>query len=466
MLTEAPIGLERHSIEHIPEAERHGRPWNLFTLWFASNVQINALVTGALAVYVGLDLTWSIIAILVGNLVGGVFMAYHSVQGSQLGVPQMVQSRAQFGFRGAVLPMAITVLMYLGFAIEGGVLAGQTIANAIGTPVWLGIVIFNVVLLVIALIGYDLIHSVSKVLTIVSAVVFAALFVSLASSLGSVPAGQPVTWQTVLLAISIFASWQITWAPYVSDYSRYLPKDTPLRKTFWYTYLGSAVGASLTMMIGAFAVLVAGDAFGAGAVGFLSGRFPAIEGLLTVALLVSIVPAGAEGPYGAFLTGLAAASEHGVSRADTPTVRAAFVTVFTVVATLVAVAASEDLLATFTNVTLFVLYLLVPWTAINLTDYYIVRRGRYSIPELFKRDGLYGFMNWRAVILYLVTVAIELPFINTPLYQGPISVALDGADIAWLLGLVIPAVGYYLLVHRRPEEPETLITGEQEPSVA
>jgi NCS1 family nucleobase:cation symporter-1 len=464
MLTEGEIGIERHAIEHIPESERHGRPWNLFTLWFASNVQINALVTGALAVYVGLDLPWAIVAILVGNLAGGIFMAYHSVQGSQLGVPQMIQSRAQFGFRGAVLPMAITIIMYLGFAIEGGVLAGQTIANWIGAPIWVGIVIFNVVLLVIALIGYDLIHSVSKVLTVISAVVFAALFVSLASDLGSVPAGQPVTWQTVLLAISIYASWQITWAPYVSDYSRYLPKETPLRKTFWYTYLGSALGASFAMMIGAFAVFVAGDAFGAGAVGFLSGRFPGLEGLLIIALLLSIVPAGAEGPYGAFLTGLAAASERGVSRADTPAVRAAFVTVFTIVATVIAVAASEDLLATFTNVILFVLYLLVPWTAINLTDYYIVRRGRYSIPELFKRDGLYGFINWRAVILYLVTIAIELPFINTPLYQGPISVALDGADLAWILGLVIPTVGYYVLVPRRPEEPETLVTGDAEPS--
>jgi NCS1 family nucleobase:cation symporter-1 len=372
----------------------------------------------------------------------------------------MVQSRAQFGFRGAVLPMVITVVMYLGFAIEGGVVVGRSIGAMFGVEPALGVIVFNAAVLLIALVGYDLIHSVSKVFTIVSAIVFAALFISLAADLGSVPAGAPVAWQAVLLAISIFAAWQITWAPYVSDYSRYLPKDTPMAKTFWYTYLGSAVGASLTMMIGAFAVLVAGEAFGADAVGFLAGRFPAVEGLLFVAILASIVPAGAEGPYGAFLTSLAAVSERGLSHANTPKVRAAFVTGFTVIATALAVAASADLLGTFLNITLFLLYLLVPWTAINLTDYYLVRRGHYNIPELFKRDGLYGLISWRAVILYLVTIAIEVPFISSPLYTGPIAESL-GFDIAWILGLIIPTVGYVVLVRRQPQEPETLLTGEE-----
>jgi purine-cytosine permease-like protein len=42
------------------------------------------------------------------------------------------------------------------------------------------------------------------------------------------------------------------------------------------------------------------------------------------------------------------------------------------------------------NFLVFTLYLLVPWTAINLTDFYLIRRGRYDIPELFKADGIYG----------------------------------------------------------------------------
>jgi nucleobase:cation symporter-1, NCS1 family len=439
------LALERHSIEPIPSSERHGRVWNLFTLWFASNLQINAVVTGALAVYVGLDLTWAIISILIGNLVGALFMAYHSVQGPRLGVPQMVQSRAQFGFFGAVLPMAITVLMYLGFAIEGGLVAGQAIADKTGWSQTLGIVIFNVALLLIALVGYDLIHNISKAITVVSAIAFVMLFVKLAVDAGSVHGGGGASAGTILLAISIFVSWQITWAPYVSDYSRYLPEHTPSSRTFWFTYVGSALGSSWTMIIGALAVFVGGDAFGSNAVGYLSGRFSGIDGLLFAAVLISMIPAGAEGPYGAFLTGLSAVSERGVSRANTTVARAAAVVVFTIVATALAVAASSHLLSTFENITLFLLYLLVPWTAINLTDYYIVRRGRYDVPELFRRDGVYGPLNWPAVALYVATMAIEVPFVNSSLYVGPLAKDMGGADIAWILGAVIPAVGYYAI---------------------
>lgn len=453
METQSPVAIEQHSIDHIPETERHGRPRNLLTLWFASNVQINAVVTGALAIFIGLSLPWAIVAIVVGNLVGGLFMAYHSVQGPRLGVPQMIQSRAQFGFAGAILPMAITVLMYLGFAIEGGIVAGQAIAGRTGMPESVGIIIFNVVLLLIALVGHDLIHSASKAISVLSLVVFVALFVKLVGDVGSVHDTGSGKWQDILLAISIYVSWQITWAPYVSDYSRYLPRETPASRTFWYTYIGAAFGASWVMVVGAFAALVAGDAFGANAVGYLSGRFPAIDNLLFAAILISMIPAGAEGPYGAFLTAFASISARGRVAASTTTVRALFVTAFTVVATILAVLASAHLLTTFQNITLFLLYLLVPWTAINLTDYYIVRKGRYDIPALFERHGPYGFCNWPAVILYVVTIGIEVPFVNSSLYEGPVAKSMGGADIAWIIGLVLPAVVYYLLALRFSHPP-------------
>lgn len=143
------FALERRTIEHIPASERHGRPWHQLALWFSNNVQINTLVIGAVPVGMGLGLTWSIISILVGNLVGALFMAYHSAQGPQLGLPQMVQSRAQFGFYGALLPSVMVVLMYLGFAVEGSLVAGQAIATWAHLPKAMGIVVFNVVLLLI-----------------------------------------------------------------------------------------------------------------------------------------------------------------------------------------------------------------------------------------------------------------------------------------------------------------------------
>ena len=73
--------LERRSIDYIPEAERHGKLYSQFTLWLGANLQITAIVTGALAVVLGGDVFWSLIGLLLGQLIGGAVMALHAAQG-------------------------------------------------------------------------------------------------------------------------------------------------------------------------------------------------------------------------------------------------------------------------------------------------------------------------------------------------------------------------------------------------
>ena len=57
------------------------------------------------------------------------------------------------------------------------------------------------------------------------------------------------------------AGYQISWAIYVSDYSRYLPPDVPVRKTFYWTYWGSAIGGAWMMIVGAVLAAWAGKSF-------------------------------------------------------------------------------------------------------------------------------------------------------------------------------------------------------------
>ena len=123
------LGAERRSIDFIPAEERHGSVRSLFTVWFGANMQVTTAVTGALGVILGLPLPWAIVALVVGNLVGAVFMALHSAQGPKLGIPQMIQSRAQFGFYGAILPLVLVVLMYVGFFATSAVLGGSALAG-------------------------------------------------------------------------------------------------------------------------------------------------------------------------------------------------------------------------------------------------------------------------------------------------------------------------------------------------
>jgi NCS1 family nucleobase:cation symporter-1 len=82
--------------------------------------------------------------------------------------------------------------------------------------------------------------------------------------------------------------------------------------------------------------------------------------------------------------------------------------------------------------------------AINLMDYFVIRRGRYDIPQLLTWHGSYGLVRWRTVLIYLAAIALQVPFINSSLYEGPIAKSLSGADIAWIVGLTFSAAAYYM----------------------
>jgi len=106
-------------------------------------------------------------------------------------------------------------------------------------------------------------------------------------------------------------------------------------------------------------------------------------------------------------------------------------------------------LTNYTNFILLLLYVLVPWTAINLTDYYLVRHGHYDVNSFLRRDGgIYGRFNTVAVGCYLLGILVQFPFMATPLYTGFVARALGGADISWVVGLAITAPVYYGLTLR------------------
>ncbi|MNU09025.1 hypothetical protein D3C72_2553620 [compost metagenome] len=42
---------------------------------------------------------------------------------------------------------------------------------------------------------------------------------------------------------------------------------------------------------------------------------------------------------------------------------------------------------------------------------------------------------------------------NTTLYVGPVATALDGVDLAWIVGLLVPALSYYWLMRLGKRAP-------------
>jgi purine-cytosine permease-like protein len=391
------------------------------------------------------------VAIVVGTLVGTLFMAFHSAQGPQLGLPQMIQSRPQFGYIGALLVWLFAYIQYAGFNIFNTILAADAMHTTAHLSTNLWIVLATVIAVLIALAGYDLIHRAEQILTYLMIVIFGIFTVGLFFL--HYPAGTFALGSFKLTPFlgqfGVVAGYQISWAIYVSDYSRYLPPNVTVRKTFYWTYWGSAIGGAWMMIVGSVLAAWAGSHFSGTGIPeiFTSGNvvfdtFGAIVLILAVLGLVSVTSLNM---YGGSLTLISAIDSFKRIR---PTVWVRIVTItFTAALSLIgALAASQNFLTNFNKFLLLILYLFIPWTAVNLVDYYLVRRGHYAIAEIFNPRGLYGRWGWRGIVSYLVGFGAMVPFFSVAgLFTGPVATALNGADISFFVGLPIAGILYWIL---------------------
>jgi nucleobase:cation symporter-1, NCS1 family len=387
---------------------------------------------------------------VLGNVVGGFFTSLHSAQGPRLGVPQMIQSRAQFGYFGAILPLVLALMIFLGFYATGLVLGGQAMSSLLHISRELGAVLFAVMSTALAIFGYRHIHRFSHVAAVLSAVVFVGLFIRMLTADGSGAAFTAGAFATApfILGISLAASWQLTFGPYIADYSRYLPADTPKRSTIGWTFAGSVIGGSLAMILGALAAALGGDAFGSNQVGYLADLGGAFSALVLLAVICGKLTGNTLSSYGGYMSVATIATSLTRQSRIRPAHRAVYIVVISAVALSIALAATDNFLASFTDFLLFLLYFMTPWSAVNLVDYYWVRRERYDVGQLFDADGSYGRFNKVAFWSYAIGVLIQIPFMNSTLYVGPIASWMGGAELAWLLGLAVSGGLYYLLSSR------------------
>lgn len=441
--------IESKSIDWVPLDERKGRPSTLFPLWFMSNANLTTLATGMVGAALGASLLTSLLAILSGTAVGTVFTAFHSAQGPQLGLPQMIQSRAQFGYRGVVVICAVVVFSIVGFNVFNQILAADVLTLTTGAEVPdLWFVVITALALALAIFGYHWIHRFQTWLTWVFLATF-GVFTVAALIWSDIPDGQlglgQFTWAAFLVQFGAAAAYALGWAPYVSDYSRYLPPQTSPRKALFYTYTGVFVGAAWLMALGALvAALMAGasplDAVRQAADGILPGSglwllVAALPGLVTV-ITINIYAASLE-----LITMLDS------FRAVRPTRRLRVISCSVVAAAglLGAMLSTGEFLSNFGSFLVVLLYLLVPWTSVNLVDYYFVRRGHYAVREIFVPGGVYGTWGWRGLVAYLVGIAAMVPFVVTVWFTGPVASAMGDVDVALFVGLVASALAYAVM---------------------
>ncbi len=104
---------------------------------------------------------------------------------------------------------------------------------------------------------------------------------------------------------------------------------------------------------------------------------------------------------------------------------------------------------------------MIPWTAINLMDYFFVRKHNYAIRELFKPHGMYGAWSWRGLVAYVVGFAVMIPFFSTTIYEGPVAKSLDGGDISPFIGFPVAAILYLVFCRDLDVAAEAKVAEDQ-----
>lgn len=437
--------VESKSIDYVAEHERHGRVIDQATFWFLGNFHFFTIAIGFVGPSMGLSLGYTTLAGALGILFGTLFAAFHASQGAELGLPQMIQSRAQFGFRGVVVVLAGTLLTFVGFNVADSVLTAHGLNGILGWDGKLVTLVISAAAALLAIYGHDWLHRIFRWCFLLCLPLYGLL--TLAIVAGRIPAPHPTgggfSATAFFAQFAASASYNIAYAPSVSDYSRYLPRGTNRRAIIAAVYAGASSSAIWLIAVGAWLATRLGASDGLVALNDAGNIvFPGFGVLLSLASVAALTAAMGLNAYSGMLTVVTALSSLFEMR---PTGRLRTITIVALALVWVALAfaSSANSIELLFAVLTMMLYLLIPWTAINLIDYFFVRRGRYAITQLFVPDGIYGAWGARGLVAYATGFAATLPFLVLPaVYMGPAARALGGLDLGWLVGLLVSGAVY------------------------
>ncbi|MGW0158945.1 purine-cytosine permease family protein [Mycobacterium sp. NPDC003323] len=427
------LTVETHGIAPVAPDKRYGTPGRLFTVWFAPQVNMTGVFTGTLAILLGLGFWLGLLAMVIGTVLGGVVVAYLSTWGPRTGAAQLPAARMAFG-SGVALPAALQWLSSIAWDALVGLFGGQALALLLDIPFWIAVLIVLGVQGAVGFVGYELIHRLQAVLTVVLFVTFVVFAINL------VQGHQIVTPATLtgadlvgafVMEVTIALSLTISWASYAADFSRYLPVESSNVRVFGFTFAGIVLAYVLVQGIGIAAAGVLGDHTAEGVRDVMGGGALGAAALLVIAL--ASVGSGVMNDY----SGSLALQTMGV-RLRRP-VSAVLVTVLAFFLILWLHAA--DTATRFLDVLLLIGYWIPAFVAVIVIDWALRTRRAGTAVDVAgavtaRRDTV------AALVVFVLSYAAAMPFMNTTLIKGAVASAWHGADIAYFVNFVV-AAGLY-----------------------
>jgi len=428
------MSLEATGIQEIPQKSRQGKPRSLFTLWFAANLTIADFAIGFIPVALGMTFTSSIFAIIVGNILGAIIVGLSASMGPRTGYPQMMGTSNSMGRVVMRVFGILNLSNTLGWFIINNILSVIALYLIVGTSYLILIPLFVLVIYIVSYFGHNFIHKVERILSYVLGILF---LIILAKTLLSHQAyGIPVT--SVHIGVAFFGmiafsySYLMSWGPYASDYSRYLPTDVKLKNVFMNTFLGSFISTTFVEVV---ALIISFATMNTSPIESLKSISGNLYPISLVAIALGGIAANVLNLYSASLSGLVG----GIRMKRTK-----FVGVVAIVGVALSLIFYRGFYQFFESFLLVLDYWISPWIAVLVIDFIVFRRQTLRFDRGVKVNG---------VTSYILGLLISVPFMNVSLgpvgYTFPISERFGGIDISYFIGFLSAAVLYLFLERRR-----------------
>jgi NCS1 nucleoside transporter family len=456
--------VEDHGVSPIPSRDRTSGSADQFWIWAGANLAPINWVLGTVGLGLGLSLGETLLVILVGNTLGSALFGLFCLMGHRTGVNAMMLARLALGRRGAKVVAAVMVLMPMGWVgvntwivldlamtalAQVGVQPGDAVRYSIAA-------IIMTIQVVLAAWGFNAIKKFERwtmpVILVVMLVmtVVASLNVHPSFAPGTLSGGDKIAAMSqVMTAIGI--GWGITWFVYAADFTRFTRPSLPARKVFLSATFGMFVPVVWLGFLGAYIASAGGGTDPAELV-------LAAFGALALPILVLIL-------HGPIATNIVVmySSVLAVLSLDIKARQWKIALGGGIVGSLVLwlFLQSENFANSASQWMSVLVVWISPWAAITLVDFFILRRQRITVTELYSplSPKWSNDVNWPGMISLAAGLFAGWLFLQTgiPGVEGPVAVALGGTDLSWLSSTVVAGALYYLLgrKHIKPAPVET-----------
>jgi NCS1 family nucleobase:cation symporter-1 len=411
--------LPQWGIDPVPPKHRILGGFDYFILW--SSLGVGLLVFSAGSFLSEAPFYYALLAIIIGSITGSILLSLAGKIGSDHAIPSLIGIRPAFGLYGSYLAAILNIIQLIGWTtFEILILskAAQSLTNLHVPFLWN--IIFGIVIALFGIFGplFLVKQWLSKfAIWIVYAssivILVALLSQNLPNSISAV--GKDMSF---FVALDLVIAMPISWMPLVSDYNRFA-------KTSRGAFMGTLIGFSITNIIFYLGGLLLG-------LGDVSSIIISIQAILFGFILLVMVVDEVDNAF-ADIYSAAISSQSIFRNLNQRYLIIGFTALSTILSIFVSIEGYQQFL-------LLVGALFIPLFGVLLTDYFVVKRGKYQIDKIYGNGnkmikvGYPAIVSWSiGAILYFLLSQLSPIYVSQIPTVGSTIPSLITSSLLYLL---------------------------------